>query len=439
MISLRAVVASFVCSILLVSFDAMAEDWPEFKGAGRTGVWSDTGILEKFPEDGLSLRWSVPIHAGYAGPAVAEGRVFVTDFETIEGNRGTERAICLDEKTGEILWTRAWDADYHGLSYNYGTRATPTVDGDRVYVLGAMGELEFLDAATGEVLWRKHYVADLGAALPMWGFSGAPLVVGDLLICLAGVQPDGMVVAFDKASGEERWRAISYQGAPGYVQPILIEAAGVQQVIVWHSQAVTSLNPATGEVYWEVPFKIKMDGPLAVPIHEGSSLFVSAFYNGPLMLDLAGDAPGVKIRWKGTSNSEINTDGLHAVFAAPVLKDGHLYGICSYGQFRCLDAATGERVWMSLDVTKENRRWASAFIVRNGDRYFMNNDRGELIIADLQPDGYREIDRTHLIDPTTRGGGRRDLNFVNWTHPAYANGHIFTRNDEMILSASLLK
>ena len=111
--------------------------------------------------------------------------------------------------------------------------------------------------------------------------------------------------------------------------------------------------------------------------------------------------------------------------------------MCSYGQFRCLDARSGERVWESLAVTEEKTRWASALIVRQRDRYFISNDRGDLIIARLAPSGYTEISRTRLIKPTFQPGNRRELGAVNWSHPAYADRHIFARNDEEILSASL--
>jgi outer membrane protein assembly factor BamB len=155
------------------------------------------------------------------------------------------------------------------------------------------------------------------------------------------------------------------------------------------------------------------------------------------MLELDADKPQSRVVWRGRSSSEINTDGLHSLISTPVISNGHIYGICSYGQFRCLDEATGERVWETFDVTKEKARWATGFIVRNGDRFFINNDRGELMIADLKPDGYHEISRTRLIRPTNKLGGRRELGVVNWVHPAYANRRIFTRNDEEVICASL--
>jgi len=415
-----------------------AEDWPEWRGKGRLGVWNETGIVAKFPDAGLKIEWRAPIRAGYSGPSVAAGRVFVTDFLPTENKSGIERAICLEEKSGRILWTREWEADYAGVSYEVGPRATPTVDEDRVYVLGARGILKCLDTKTGSEIWGKDFVADYGLIPPVWGTASAPLIDGPRVICIAGAGAKGAtVVAFDKLTGQEIWRAIESQSEPGYCQPIIVHAGGTRQLIVWHSTAVYSLNPETGAIFWQQPFKIKYGLTVATPVLSGRHLLLSAFYDGSLMLELDADQPQSRVVWRGRSNSEINTDGLHSLISTPVISKGHIYGICSFGQFRCLDEATGERVWETLDVTKEKARWATGFIVRSGDRFFINNDRGELMIADLKPDGYHELSRSQLIQPTNKRGGRRELGAVNWVHPAYANRRIFTRNDEEMICASL--
>ena len=151
----------------------------------------------------------------------------------------------------------------------------------------------------------------------------------------------------------------------------------------------------------------------------------------------ASRAGAAELVWKGASDSAIDTDGLHALMSAPVIGGDYIYGICSYGQLRCLRLSSGERVWETQAVTGERARNASAFMVRNGDRYFINNDRGELVIARLTPTGYEEISRTFLIRPTSKPGARRALGAVNWSHPAYAQRHIFARNDEEIICASL--
>ena len=131
-----------VCAALVTSgIPLVAEDWPEWRGKGRAGVWNESGVIDTFPSAGLPVRWRTPIHAGYAGPAVAGGRVFVTDSRRIKANQAIERAVAIDEQSGRILWTHEWETDYSGLQlvYAIGPRATPTVDDDRVYVLGAIG------------------------------------------------------------------------------------------------------------------------------------------------------------------------------------------------------------------------------------------------------------------------------------------------------------
>lgn len=426
-----------VSAALLATLSLHAEDWPEWRGAGRTGVWKETGIVERFASAALTPKWRTPIGGGFAGPAVAAGRIYVTDYVAAAGNKGIERAHCLDEQTGKILWTREWPASYQGISYAYGPRATPTVDGDRVYVVGASGLLLCLNARTGAVLWQKDYVRDFGATMPVWGIAGAPIIDGNRLIAIVGGQPDAKVAAFDKLTGKELWRSLPSDTEQGYSQPLLIESSGVRQLIVWHPAALSSLDPATGKPLWQEPFRINLGVALASPVFDRARLLVTSFYNGSLLMQL--DGAHAKKLWQGKSASEINTDGLHSVVNTPVIDGDYIYGICSYGQFRCLNAKTGERVWETLEVTKEKARWASGFIVRNGDRYFINNDRGELIIARLSPEGYQEISRAQLIKPTSNPGNRRELGMVNWSHPAYANRHVYARNDEEIIAVPLGK
>jgi outer membrane protein assembly factor BamB len=419
--------------LLAAALCARAEDWPEWRGRGRAGVWRETGVLDQFPPQGLRFRWRAPIGAGYAGPAVAAGRVFVTDYQG-----GHERLLALDEQTGKLLWKHEWPADYRGLDYATGPRATPTVDGDRVYALGAMGMLHCLDTAAGRVLWRRDYARDFGTVVPTWGMTSAPIVDGERLIAVAAGRPNAKVVALDKRSGREIWRALSSEDSePGYSQPILIEAAGRRQLIVWHAAAIHALDPATGAVLWEHPFRITMNTPIATPVFDPPHLVVSGFFNGARLLKL--HASGAELVWKPKLESETRGDTLHALMNSPVIAGDHVYGICAHGQLRCLRLATGERVWESQAATVEQRRNATAFMVRQGDRYFLNNDRGELIIARLSPKGYQEISRTELIKPTSPGGGRRERGAVNWSHPAYANRHVVARNDEEIVSASLAR
>jgi outer membrane protein assembly factor BamB len=422
--------------LLIATSSVMAEDWPEWRGAGRQGVWAETGILERMPSEGLEVRWRVPVGAGYSGPAVAGGRVFLLDHARTVGSRATERVMCLDERTGRTLWTREWEADYRGLDYANGPRATPTVDGDRVYVLGAMGSLRCLRVRDGSEVWSSDFVRDFGASVPGWGMSSAPLVVGSKLIAIVAGKDKSKVVAFDRASGRVVWRALSSkESEPGYSQPVLIRQERAQ-VVVWHTTAIESLDPDTGAVLWSQPFRITMNTPIATPAWSAPHLLVSAFFDGARMLEL-GRSGEARVAWASNGGTEIRTDKLHTLMSQPVIDGEYVYGICSFGQLRCLRRSTGERVWETQAVTVEKARNATAWMIRNGRRMWFFNDRGELILGMLSPSGYSEIGRTKVIEPTSPPGGRREFGAVVWSHPAFANRHIVVRNDREAIRLSL--
>ena len=342
------------------------------------------------------------------------------------------------------------------FTYATGPRATPTVDGDRVYVTGSTGRIFCLDAETGDVVWDKDTVAEYDTNIPVWGTSSAPLVDGDRVIFLVGGEPDALVMAFDKHTGEEVWRALESRTEMGYTQPLIIEAGGTRQLIIWHPRGLSSLNPETGELYWEEEFTGRANMTVADAVKSGSYLFVSGFYSGSLMMRLDLDRPAATALWKGENNRVLEngievaeTSGLHSVMTTPLVVGDHIYGIGRHGQVRGLLADTGERVWEAEGLTTRNR-WGSAYFIKHEDRYFVYNENGDLIIVRFSPDGYVELDRTHLLNPTSRSGyggartgsrgrarhGQSDR-LVVWAHPAFANRHIVLRNDEEIIRVSM--
>ena len=426
--------SGWILPLLLAAVDGA--DWPEWRGAGRQGIWTESGVIGGIPAGGLKVKWRVPIQAGYSGPAVANGRVFLLDHKRGTGSRVTERAVCLDERTGKTLWTREWEADYRGLDYANGPRATPTVDGDRVYVLGAKGSLRSLRVTDGAEVWSSDFVRDFDTAVPGWGMSSAPLVAGSKLIAIVGGKGGAKVVAFDKLTGKMAWRALSGDDSePGYSQPVLIHH-GRPQVVVWHAGALESLDPETGAVLWSQPFRVTMNTPIATPAWSAPHLLVSGFFDGARMMELSA-VGGARLAWSSQGGNEIKSDKLHSLMSQALIDGDYVYGICSYGQLRCLRRATGERVWETQAVTVEKTRNVTAWMVRHRDRVFLFNDRGELILAKLSPEGYSEIGRAKVIEPTSPPGGRRELGAVVWSHPAFANRHIVVRNDREIIRVSL--
>ncbi|MCA9053028.1 MAG: PQQ-binding-like beta-propeller repeat protein, partial [Planctomycetaceae bacterium] len=217
-----------------------------------------------------------------------------------------------------------------------------------------------------------------------------------------------------------------------YCPPVILDFGGRRQLIVWHPRAVSSVDPDNGHKLWSVPFQVQAGLTIATPRQHGTRLFVSAFYNGPLMLDVAPDGSGAKVLWRGDSNSEIKTDGLHCLMSTPLFNGTHIYGVCSYGQLRCLDATTGERLWETTDATGSDRWW-NAFLIPQGDRVFLHNEQGDLIAARLTPQGYEEHSRGKLLEPTRPVRRRMTI----WSHPAFADGSVFARNDKEIVRVDL--
>jgi outer membrane protein assembly factor BamB len=442
---------SRVCGLLIwggalaAAVAVSADDWPQWLGPERDGVWRETGIAEEFPPGGPKLRWRTEVGGGYAGPTVADGRVFVHDRQISEQSEaakkqnfqrgvipGSERVLCLEEATGSLIWRRDHDCDYT-VSYPAGPRVQPTVDGNRVYTLGAEGNLMCLNVATGKTRWARNLKRDYRTKTPLWGFSGHPLIDGDRLICLVGGE-GSVVVAFNKHTGRELWRSLSAR-EPGYSPPTMIEAGGRKQLIVWHPEAVNSLNPANGRPYWREPFRVRSGLSVATPRLAGDLLLVSSFYNGSMMYRLGDQKPTSELFYRAAGKSERNTEGLHSLMATPFIEGDHIYGVCSYGQFRCLELKTGKRVWETFEPTTGGQpvRWGNAFIVKHEDRFVLHNEHGDLIIAKLSPKGYVEIDRFNLLKPTSHHPRRP----VVWSHPAFANRSIYARNDEEIVCYSL--
>lgn len=428
------IVRPFFIAILtasLFSDSGRGEDWPQWRGKNRDGVWTETGLVEKFATDRLTPKWRAEIGAGYCGPTVANGRVFVMDRQTKPAS--TERVLCFDEKTGEKVWGYEYPCNYGSVRYPAGPRASVTIHEGKAYSIGSTGHTFCFDASDGKVLWQKDLEAVYDIDMPIWGIAASPLIYENLVILHIGGRGGACVVALDRNSGQEAWRALNDQGQ--YSAPILVEQAGQPVVICWTGDSVAGLHAPTGKVLWRYVWKPRnMPIGVATPVVEKDRVFFTSFYDGSLMLRLLIDKTEVEKVWQIAGRNEQNTLALHTIISTPVFRDGYVYGVDSYGELRCLDGATGERLWEDTTATPR-ARWSNIHFVRNGDRYWMFNERGELIIGLLSPEGFKEISRAKLIEPTTaqlneRGG-------VCWSHPAFANRHVFVRNDKELVCASL--
>ena len=410
---------------------AVAEDWPQWRGPARDGQWQATGITTDLPDGQIQLDWSIPVGSGYSGPTVAAGRVYVMDRQGTLENQ-SERILCCDSKTGQLLWKHEYPVRYT-IQYTAGPRSSVTIDGAVAYAVGAMGHFHALDATTGKVLWQHDLNKEYDIEMPIWGIAASPLVHGNLVIQQVGGADGACMVAFDIHTGKEVWHALKERAS--YSSPILARQAGQDVLICWTGDSLSGLDPASGRVHWSEPMPpSRMPIGVGTPTIDGDLLYVSSFYDGSLMVRLLPDKLAIEKVWRKVGKSEQLTESLHAMIGTPIVSGGYIYGVDSYGEFRCLNALTGERLWES-DAAVPRARWATVHMVRQGNHVWMFNERGELMIAKLSPEKLEILDRCQVIEPTKlqlpqRGG-------VCWTHPAFAEQSIFIRNDERMVRASL--
>lgn len=426
--------------VSLSASPAQSDDWPQWMGKNRDNVWREDGIIDKFPAGGPPIVWRVEIAGGYAGPAVANGKVYITDYATAEdvkvenfdrGNfNGMERVLCLEETTGKLLWKHEYSVKYT-ISYPAGPRCTPVVEDNRVYTLGAEGHLFCFDTEkNGEVIWSQDLKQEYNTKAALWGYAGHPLIDGNKLITLVGGEGTH-VVAFDKMTGAEIWR-FGTSKEQGYSPPTIIEAGGVRQLILLRPDAVTSIDPETAKEYWSVPYEATSGSIIMSPVVVGEYLYAAGYSSKSLLLKLDSQKPAVEEVWRDQARSAISP-----VNVQPIVDGNTIYGLDQKGAMMALEIPSGKRLWESTAPIdgKRSKGSETAFIVRQDDRYWLFNELGDLIIARIDTSGYSEIDRARVIQPSNTAFGRE----VVWSMPAFANRRAYIRNDHEIICVDLAK
>ena len=276
--------------------DRRREDWPQWRGPNRDGVWNEDGILETFPRDGLKIRWRAKIGGGYSGPVVARGRVFVTDRQL---RPDVERVLCFDEKTGKPLWVHSYPCDYENMEYECGPRAAPTVYQEKAYTLGARGHLFCLDAVNGKILWAegpREAVRRPAAALGRQRrAAGGRQAAHCYRRRPAGSMRDGLSKGYRQLGVGKRSTT-----APPIAPRLAVDAGGQRQVIVWTCETLSSLEPATGKVYWQVPYRNVNDlHVIGTPVVQKDRLLVNSVWRKTAkMLKLDPDKPSASVLWE---------------------------------------------------------------------------------------------------------------------------------------------
>ncbi|MEM7145339.1 MAG: PQQ-binding-like beta-propeller repeat protein [Verrucomicrobiota bacterium] len=413
-------------------------EWPQWLGPKRDAVWRESGIVESLATEPLPVVWRTPIHAGHSGPSVSGNRVFVTDFVLETGsvtNRasaadrvtGKERILCLNADTGKEIWSHSYPVEY-SVSYPGGPRTSPLVLDGRVYTVGTAGDLFAIDTESGKVLWSKNFESDYTAKVPFWGHSAHPIVAGDALVCMVGGE-GATVVAFDLETGEEKWKALD-AAEPGYAPPAIAKIAGAETLLVWHPESLNALDPESGSLRWSVPLPARSGMSVTAPLAIGNDIYVSGIGTEPALVRVAKDGKSADFSWRGGLRAGITSGN-----SSPLVYNGILFGVDMQGRLIASSLADGSQLWKTYKATtgERSKSYATAFLVRHEDKFFIFNESGDLIHAELTEDGYTELGRVSILPPTTKTYGRDVL----WSHPAFAHRSLFARNDKEIVRVSL--
>lgn len=385
--------------LCLLAGAALAADWPQFRGPNRDGVSRETGLLKSWPAGGPKVLWKAPVGEGFSHVVVAGGRLF-----TLYGQGGSEHAVAMDAASGKQIWKTAIDSKYKSDMGN-GPRSTPTVDAGMVYALSANGKLVALNAANGRKVWEKDLEDEFDARLPGWGASTSPLVEGNLLLVDVGGSGGKSLMAFDKKTGKTVWS--SQNDKAGYSAPIAVTVGGVRQVVFFTATSVVSVAPATGKLFWRIPWRTDWDVNAAAPIFVApDKLFISSGYGvGAALYKLKGGSPPEEI-WKSR--------GMKNQFSSSVLWKGTIYGFDD-ATFKAIDAATGKDLWRQRGLGHGSLILADGHLV-------VLSERGKLVLVEANPAAYKEKGSVEILSGKC------------WTAPTLANGKLYVRNEEQLVS-----
>lgn len=395
--------------LLLFATAVPAADWPQFLGPTRDGVSTETNLNLAWPKEGPGILWKTKVGEGWSGPVVASNRVVL--FHRVGAS---EIIDCLDATNGTTMWRAEYPSTYRDdFGFEAGPRATPAIDGHRVFTFGANGILNAWSLTNGTNLWRidtrKQFSSDKG----FFGVACSPLVEGDTVILNIGGVGAG-VVAFDKATGKVLWQSTSEEAS--YSSPAAATINGQRRVFVFARKSLLALAPGDGKLLWEFPWTPRIDASVsaATPLIMGDQVFISASYGaGAALLRVATSKP--EVVWSGD-------DILSSHYSPIVRHRGFLYGFDGRQEqrcrLRCVELTTGKVRW------SEERFGAGTLLVAGEDLLILT-ERGELLVAPASPEKFAPSARAQILGTDLRA------------HPALSGGRFYARDKATLACVDL--
>ena len=386
---------------------ASAIEWPQWRGPDRSDVSKETGLLKQWPEGGPKRLWLFKNAGnGYSGPSIVGGKLF-----TMGARDQSEFIIALDANTGTELWAAKVGSAFNE-SRGDGPRATPTVDGNRVYAMSGRGELICADVADGKVIWRQS-MRELGGRTSTWGFTESVLVDGNQVVCTPG-GPNGAIGALDKANGKLVWQTKDFNEAAHYSSIITANVNGEKQYIQLTPRFIVGVSPKDGQILWKSSFT----GRIAVvptPIFSDGCVYVSAGYGTGCKMVKVG--PGNETADVYENKVMKNHHG------GVILVGDHLYGHSDPSGWVCQNFKTGEEVWLEKRALGKG-----AIACADGKLYCLDESSGTVALIDASPKGWQEHGRFKLEPQSTIRSSQGRI----WTHPVISNGKLYLRDQDLI-------
>jgi len=380
-----------------------ATDYPQYLGQNRTATLPDVHLAANWPEQAPKLLWRQPIGAGWSSFAV------VGHFGVTQEQRGDEELVtCYDLNDGKLQWAHSTPVRFEEIIAGIGPRATPTIDGGRVYALGALGNLVCLDGATGKVLWQHDIVAETGAGQPQWGRSCSPLVYENLVIVSAGGPQGKSLVAYDKQDGHLVWSA--GDDASSYSSPTLMTLCEKPQIVIVNETKTSGHDPDDGHILWEHawPEASQASPNTSQPLFAGNDriLLTKGYGVGSTLWQIKrdGDKWSVEPLWK---NNNLKTKMTNAV-----LKDGFAYGL-DEGTLSCIELETGRRRW-------KRSRFGHGQVLLVGEQLLVQSESGEIALVEASPEKFNELCRMTVVEGQS------------WNCPALAGNRLIVRTEQEV-------
>ncbi len=398
--------------VALCAQNSTAQDWTQWRGANRDGVVRDFKAPAVWPKE-LKREWKITVGGGYSSPVVSGASVF------LHAREGEQEVVsAFDLKTGRTLWTKSYPAPFNKNQYadkiGKGPHSTPVVHGGRLYTLGVTAVLSAFDARTGELAWRKDFSQGLDTSKMFCGTAMSPVIERGALVVHVGDDRGGSVIAFDAATGAEKWK---WQGdGPGYSSPVVVELAGARQIVTLTDKSVVGLAADSGKLLWRMPFPDEWNENIITPVLYGKTLIVSGVRKGTSAIEVVKGAGGYEAKqvW---ANPKVAM-----YMSSPVLAGEHLYGMSSTrkGQYFCLDARTGELVWAT-----EGREGNQAAVLSAGGVLLFLTADGDLVVAGKSLKGFEPLARYKVADSATM------------THPAVVGRQILVKDEKSLSLLSI--